>query len=256
MPTAVITGPTSGLGLAFARILAAEGYAVVLVSRDENRLQQVAAELTALHGTTCEVLSADLADPSDVRRVEQRLSAGGVDMLVNNAGFGLPSAFEASDIDDEQRSLDVLVGAVLRLTRAALPPMLAQGHGDVINVSSIAGFLPRGTYGASKAWVTSFSTWAHAHYRRQGIRVLALCPGFVHTEFHSRMGVDMSRLPDWLWSDADDVVRGGLVALRAGKALAMPGWRYRALVTGSRLMPRGLVERVAGAGRRVIRRPT
>lgn len=250
MPTALITGPTAGLGLAFAHVLAAEGYAVVLVSRDEARLQQVAAELSALHQTHTEVMAADLADPADLRRVEARLSAGGVDLLVNNAGFGLRGAFEDTDIEVEQRSLDVLVGAVLRLTHAALTPMLEKQAGDIINVSSVAGFLPRGTYGANKAWVTSFSTWAHVHYRKRGVRVLALCPGFVHTEFHSRMGVDMSRIPGWMWADADDVVRSGLAALRAGKAQWLPGWRYRALLLAARLGPRTLVERAARAGPR------
>lgn len=250
MPTAAITGPTSGIGLAFARALAAEGYDVVLVSRDEERLRQVAAELTGLHGVRCEVLTADLADLDDTLRVEQRLRRGPVDLLVNNAGFGLRSAFETADVDDEQRSLDVLVRAVMRLTHAALEPMLAQGRGDIVNVSSVAGFLPRSTYGANKAWVTSFSTWANAHYRKQGVRVLALCPGFVHTEFHQRMAVDMTRIPGWMWSDAADVVQEGLTALRAGRAVHVPSRRYRALLALARLAPRTLVERVSNAGRR------
>lgn len=250
VPTALITGPTSGLGLAFAHAVAAEGYDVVLVSRDDSRLHQVAAELTQAHDVECEVLAADLANSDHVRRVEQRLRAGAIDLLVNNAGFGLRGSFEDADIDTEQRSLDVLVGAVMRLTHAALPPMLAQGHGDIVNVSSVAGFLPRGTYGANKAWVTSFSTWANAHYRRRGVRVLALCPGFVHTEFHERMGVDMSRMPGWMWAEPDAVVREGLAALRAGKALWLPGWRYRAMLLAARVGPRSLVERAAQAGRR------
>lgn len=246
----MITGPTSGIGLAFARALAGEGYDVVLVSRDEARLRQVGAELTALHGVGADILAADLAVRADCERVEERLRRGPIDMLVNNAGFGTRPAFEAADIADEQRSLDVLVGAVMRLTQAALARMLAQGHGDIVNVSSVAGFLPRGTYGANKAWVTSFSTWANVHYRRQGVRVLALCPGFVHTEFHSRMGVDMQRLPRWLWTDAPGVVQVALRDLRAGKAICIPGRRYRVLLGLARLAPRALVERVARAGRR------
>ncbi len=245
----MITGPTSGIGLTFARVLAAEGYDVVLVSRNEFRLRQVAGELSGLHGARCEVLVADLADSADVGRVEERLRRGGVDMLVNNAGFGLLPPFEDADIEEEQRGLDVLVGAVLRLTHAALVPMLAEGHGDIVNVSSVAGFLPRGTYGANKAWVTSFSAWCNVHYRNRGIRAIGLCPGFVHTEFHQRMGADMERMPGWMWLDAEAVVREALVDLRAGKAICVPSRRYRALVALARIAPRRLVERVVNAGR-------
>jgi len=245
----VITGPTSGIGLAFARAIAAEGYDMVLVSRDEARLRHVAAELTGLHGSRCEILTADLANLDDTRRVEERLRRAPVDLLVNNAGFGLRAAFETADIEDEQRSLDVLVRAVLRLTQAALIPMLAQGRGEIVNVSSTSGFLPRGTYGANKAWVTSFSAWCSAHYRRQGVRVLALCPGFVHTDFHRRMGADMDRFPGWMWLDAEDVVREALVDLRAGKAICVPSRRYKVMVALARVTPRRLLQRIAGAGR-------
>lgn len=244
MPTAVITGPTAGIGLAFARALAGEGYDVVLVARDESRLREVAAELTALHGVACEVLRADLADLEDTRRVEDRLRAGAVDLLVNNAGFGLLSPFDAADVDDEQRSLDVLVRAVMRLTHAALAAMLSQGHGEILNVSSVAGFMPRGTYGANKAWVTSFSAWCNVRYGERGVRVMALCPGFVHTEFHQRMAADMTGLPRWMWLEAPDVVRVGLADLRAGRAVSVPSLRYQALVALARVAPRRLVERV------------
>lgn len=249
MPTAVITGPTSGIGLAFARALASEGYDVVLVSRDAARLGQVGAELTALHGVDCEILTADLSQPTDTLRVENRLRTGPVDLLVNNAGFGLHPAFEVADIEDEQRSLDVLVRAVMRLTHAALVPMLSQGGGDIVNVSSVAGFLPRGTYGANKAWVTSFSAWGNVHYRKRGVRMLALCPGFVHTDFHRRMDADMRSLPRWMWLNAEDVVRQGLADLRAGKAISVPSRRYKTLLALSRLTPRPLLERVVGRQR-------
>jgi short-subunit dehydrogenase len=127
--------------------------------------------------------------------------------------------------------------------------MLAQGRGDIVNVSSVAGFLPRGTYGANKAWVTSFSAWANVRYRSQGLRVMALCPGFVHTEFHQRMGLPMTEIPGWLWLDADDVVRVALDDLRKGRAISVPSLRWKAVLLVSRLVPRGLVERVARRGR-------
>ncbi|MDX6310332.1 MAG: uncharacterized protein QOI06_3378 [Nocardioidaceae bacterium] len=245
MPTALITGPTSGLGHAFARALAAEGYDLVLVARDEARLQRLASELTGTHGVGCEVLPADLADLGDTRRVEERLRRGAVDMLVNNAGFGSRLPFDAADVEDEQRSLDVMVRAVMRLSHAALGRMLEQGHGDIINVSSVSGFLPRGTYGATKAWVTSFSAWAGMRYRDQGVRVIALCPGFVRTEFHQRMEVDMSAVPRWMWLEADDVVRQALADLRTGKVVSLPSRRYKTVVALSRLVPRSLMGRLA-----------
>jgi uncharacterized protein len=249
VPVALITGPTSGIGHAFARALAAEGHDLVLVSRDRDRLAQVAAELSDAHGVSCEVVPADLADLEQTRVVERWLAEHPVDVLVNNAGFGKRKPFEANDIEAEQESFDVLVRAVMRLTHAALGPMLARARGDVINVSSVAGFVPRGTYGAHKAWVTSFSRWAHYRYRAKGIRVLALCPGFVRTEFHQRMDAHLGGIPGFMWLQADDVVADALAALRAGRAICVPGKRWQAVVAASRLAPAGLVERVARRGR-------
>ncbi len=249
MPLALITGPTTGIGLAFARCLAAEGLDLVLVSRDETRLATVADDLSARHGVSCDVLAADLSDPEACRRVEKRLKDEPFDVLINNAGFGLGLSFEQSDVEDEQRSLDVLVGAVMRLSHAALPGMRSRGRGEVINVASVAGFMPRGTYGANKAWVVKFSRWANIRYGRHGVRVMALCPGFVHTEFHQRMNADMSSLPDWMWLDADDVVREGLRDLRRGKAVSIPSKRYKVMVGAAQLAPKKLVEKMARRGR-------
>jgi short-subunit dehydrogenase len=250
VPTALITGPTSGIGRAFADALAAQGYDLVLVSRDEARLSETAAELMTAHGVRAEVLPADLADLDDIRRVEERIRARPVDMLVNNAGFGLNNTFPTTDIEDEQRSLDVLVGAVMRLTHAALGPMIEAGRGEIVNVASVAGFTIRGTYAAHKAWVINFSSWAGTRYRSQGIRVMALCPGFVRTEFHQRMGADMSGIEGWLWLDAEPVVRAALKDLRAGKVVSVPSIRYKVLSTLSRIAPRRIVEKAARRGRR------
>ncbi len=245
MPRALITGPTAGIGLAFAQTLAAEGHDLVLVSRDKARLEQLAADLSGRHGVACEVLPTDLTDAAQTRVVEEWLADHPVDVLVNNAGFGKKLPFEANDIDDEQASLDVMVRAVLRLSHAALGPMLARGRGDIVNVSSVAGFVPRGSYGAHKAWVTSFSRWANLRYRRQGVRVMALCPGFVRTEFHQRMQVDLSRMPAFLWLQPEFVVAEALRDLRAGKAVSVPSLRWRVIVAATRIAPAGVVERVA-----------
>jgi len=249
VPLALITGPTSGIGNAFARALAGERYDLVLVARDELRLKGLADELSQRHAIACEVLVADLADHEQCRSVEARLAREPFDMLVNNAGFGLTATFHEADVEDEQRSLDVLVRAVMRLTHAALGPMLGAGRGDIVNVSSVAGYLPRGTYAASKAWVTSFSSWAGIRYRSEGVRVMALVPGFVHTEFHQRMDADMSDVGNWMWLDADDLVRIALKDLRAGKSVSIPSVRYKVLTALTRATPRRLVERVARRGR-------
>ena len=247
MPTALITGPTAGIGLEFARALAGRGYDLVLVSRDARRLRQVADELTGRWGVDVEVLPADLADGAQLRMVEQRIQRqkAPVDLLVNNAGFGLREPFPTGPIEDEQRMLDVLVGAVLRLTHAALPLMLQRGAGTIVNVSSVAGFFPSGTYAAAKAWVTSFSQALDASYRERGCRVMALCPGFVHTEFHARMDRRTENIPSWMWLHAEDVVAEALAALDAGSALCIPSRRYRAIVTLARLSPRRISAAVA-----------
>ena len=200
MPTALITGATAGIGAAFAHALAREGYDLVLVARDGERLAAMADELRSSYGSGVEWLPADLATDEGCARVEWRCGEG-IDMLVNNAGLGTKGRFHEVPRALEEHLLRLNVRAVLRLTHAALPPMLARGAGAVVNVSSMAGFAPgaRGaTYGAGKAWVTSFSESLHLQYADRGVRVLALCPGFTRTEFHERAGMDVSGVPERL----------------------------------------------------------
>ena len=249
MPTALITGPTSGIGRAFADALAAEGHDLVLVSRDEERLHQVAAELSSTHGIATEVFRADLSSLDDTRAVEERIRRGPIDVLINNAGFSLRRTFPDNDVEEEQETMDVLVRAVMRLTHAALGPMLEAGRGDIVNVSSVAGFTVRGTYAAHKAWVTNFSNWAGIRYRARGVRVMALCPGFVHTEFHQRMNADMSGIKGWMWLDAEPVVATALRDLRAGKTVSIPSVRYKVLSRLARIAPKAIVEKAARRGR-------
>lgn len=250
--TALVTGPTAGVGLGFARALAERGHDLVLVSRDAVRLEEVAAELRAGTGVAVEVLPADLAVGEDCARVEQRLAddARPVSVLVNNAGFGLRTGFLRSSVDDEQRMIDVMVSAVMRLTHAALPGMVERRGGVVINVSSVASWLTGGTYSAAKAWVTVFSESLNVELAGTGVRVSACCPGFMHTEFHDRAGISTSTVPEWMWLEVDDVVRTALADAAANRPLSVAGLQYKALATVLRHAPRSVVRRVGGIRQR------
>ena len=250
--TALVTGATAGIGLTFAQQLAARGTDLVLVARDAERLEGVAAELRGSYGVQVEVLPADLTDRGQLGTVERRLADADrpVDLLVNNAGFGLKKRFADNAVEEENAMLDVLVVAVLRLSHAALAAMSERGHGGIINVSSVAAFLPRGTYSAAKAWVNSFSEWAHYEYAGRGVRVMALCPGFTKTEFHQRMEVGRDSAPDFLWLDPDDLVAAALKDFDKGKPFSIPSARYKSIVGVTRLVPTRLVQRFQALGRK------
>ncbi|HEX6232382.1 MAG TPA: SDR family oxidoreductase [Jiangellaceae bacterium] len=243
MPTALVTGPTSGIGNAFARQLAASGYDVVLVSRDTERLAATAAALEKQYGIATEVLTADLSTHEGRAVAEQRLSDAGrpIDLLVNNAGFALRKPFLANDIDDEERLLNVHVLAVLRLTRAVLPVMIERGGGAIINVTSLAGMIPRGTYSAHKAWATMFSEGLAPRVAGNGVRVMALLPGFVRTELHQRAQMKMAGIPSFMWLDADRLARTALRDLNRGKRVSVPGALYRLASWLLPRLPRGLL---------------
>ncbi|WP_296601569.1 SDR family oxidoreductase [Nocardioides sp.] len=250
--TALVTGPTAGIGRSFAHQLAEQGYDLVLVARDAARLEAEAEELRATYGVLVEVLPADLTDREQLAAVEARLAdpARPVDLLVNNAGFGLKRRFLDNSVEDEQAMFDVLTTAVLRLSHAALGPMTERGSGGIINVSSVASFLPRGTYSAAKAWVNSFSEWAHHEYRSQGVTVTCLCPGFTKTEFHERMQVGRDSAPDFMWLDAAELVAQALADHAKGKVFSIPGAQYKVISSVARLVPTGVLQRFQSLGRK------
>ena len=238
-PRALITGATAGLGAEFARQLAERGYDLVLVARNRERLNQIAADLANRFQIDVEVIDADLSDAASLADIEARTGATErpIDLLVNNAGYGLKHDFDANNVDDEHHLLDVLVTAPMRLTHAALGQMLPRRAGTIINVGSIAAFTPRGTYGAAKAWVVSFSRWANLRYRGRGVTVTALAPGFVRTEFHARMGTGTSGVPRLAWLTAERVVRVALRDAAKGKALSVPSLRYTLAMLATRVIP-------------------
>ncbi|MAM54540.1 SDR family oxidoreductase [Microbacterium sp. UBA3394] len=253
MVTALITGASSGLGAEYARQLAARGADLVLVARDLEALDAVAEAIRACHRVEVEVISADLAVSDEVDRVVARLTAADapVELLVNNAGFGLPLDFAANDVAREVDHLRVHVEAPLRLCHAALEGMLARGHGRIVNVASVAAYLPRSTYGACKRWLVDFSRWANAAYAARGVTVTAVCPGFTHTGFHERMGLAPGRegVPGWMWLDAREVVTASLRAAAKGRGVSIPSFRYRALARVAALLPASLGASVGTRGR-------
>lgn len=251
--TALVTGATAGIGHEFARQLASYGWNLVLVARDEKRLTEVAEELHAAYDVNVEVLAADLADPERRAAVAGRVASTDqpVDLLVNNAGFGLKEKFLDNPIAEEQRMHDVLVTAVLELSHAALGVMAERGHGGIINVSSVAAFIPRGTYSAAKAYVNKFSEWAHNEYGPQGVAVMALCPGFTKTEFHGRLGIDRdASAPKWMWLDVERLVADAIKDFEKGKIFSIPSKRYKAMVTVSRVVPGGVKQKLQSLGRK------
>ncbi|GAB4097977.1 SDR family oxidoreductase [Sinomonas halotolerans] len=243
MTTALITGASSGLGAEFARQLAAQGHDLVLVARHRERLEGAARELGTRYGVEIEVLAADLTDPLGLGTVVVRAKdpSRPVGILVNNAGHGLLHDFHSNPLTDEVHHLRLHVEAAMSLCHAVLPGMLARGEGQIINVASVAAFLPRGTYSAAKAWLVAFSRWANVHYRRSGVAVTALCPGFTRTEFHERMGMETRWYPGWTWLRAERVVRDGLRDSAAGKAVSVPSVLYKAVVLASRVLPDALL---------------
>ena len=248
MAVALVTGGTSGIGAAFSRSLAAQGYDLVLVARSVPRLEEMADEIRAL-GRSVEIFPADLADRDDVARVAERLEDASrpIDMLVNNAGFGVHTSLIDADVSAHDRAFEVMCRAVLVLSGAAARGMLPRGSGKIVNVSSTAGFVTMGAYSALKAWVTSFTEGLAVELRGTGIGVTALCPGWVHTEFHERDGIKASSIPNFLWLDAEQLVTACLRDVDRGRVISIPTVRYRTLIWLARHAPRSAIRAVSGS---------
>ena len=241
---ALVTGATVGIGESFTRLLAQNGYNIVLVARDLPRLQERAKALESTFGIATTLIQADLATDAGCKTVEDFIANNQIDVLVNNAGFGINKAFTMSQLDTEQQLLDVLVRTPMRLMHVALPGMKERNKGVIINVSSVAGWIAGGTYSASKSYLTVLSESLHTELASTNVKVSALCPGFTRTEFHQRGRMSMKGLPAFMWLNSDKLVAIAWKDAIAGKAVSVPGWQYQLLTFVMRNTPRPIVRKI------------
>lgn len=252
---ALVTGASSGIGAAYARALVQAGYWVILVGRNQRKLNAVQKE------TGGEVMLADLATDLGLRALEYRVQTEDrLDFLVNNAGFGTAGLFWQTGLAGQDAMHRVHTVATMRLTSAALPRMVQRNRGSIVNVSSVAAWMPTVgsiNYSATKAWMNSFTEglWLELKSARSGVRVQALCPGFTRSDFHSALGMDTSRIPESLWTTADEVVRVSLNGLARNRPIVIPGWRYRTWVAMQSLLPRSVLHSIAMKSGETLRKP-
>src|SRR5262245_3273934 len=257
--TVLITGASSGIGAAFAEVFASEGFDLVITARREDRLRALADSLRERYHCRVHVVVADLSEVDASARLSDDLTSHGIviDALVNNAGFGVPGAYRASEWKRHAASLQVMVVAVAELTHILLPGMIDRGYGRIINVASLAALVPAPAghtlYAASKAFVVKFSEALAGEVRSAGIYVTALCPGFTLSEFHDVTGTraTVSELPGWLWMDAPSVARQGFDAVMRGTPIHVTGTVNRTIALLARWVPQPILVAI---GRRTARR--
>ncbi len=241
---ALVTGATAGIGESFTRLLAQNNYNIVLVARDLPRMHQCASDLESRYKVSTHVIQADLTTDAGCSIVEQYIIDNQIDVLINNAGFGLNKAFTMSPLESEQEMLDILVRTPMRLTHTVLPGMKARNKGIVINVSSVAGYIAGGTYSAAKSYITVLSESLNTELAGTNVKVSALCPGFTRTEFHQRARMSMKGLPKFMWLNSDTLVAKAWNDALKGKAVSIPGWQYQLLVFLIHSIPRSIVRKV------------
>jgi short-subunit dehydrogenase len=238
MKLAVITGPTSGIGLAYAQELAREGYELLLVGRNEIKLKQLQLDINA----KSEIFVADLSVQAEILRVGSHLEGlKQIDLLVNNAGFGSSLPFSQNSLAEEIEQMEILMKAVMVLTHATLPKMIKQNSGIILNISSVAAWVPTGTYAAAKSWVTAFTESISAELKGSKVQVTAVAPGFTKTKFFDRSQMKDDDVPKWLWLTPEQVAKESLKDARSGQLISIPGAQYKAMSTVTRSLPRPLV---------------
>ena len=243
---ALITGASAGIGAAFARIYASNGYDVALTARRSERLEELSNELSLRYGVEALVIPADLAEPGAVDAILGRIAAEGreVDALVNNAGYSISGAYVGSEWAAQAAMLQVLVGVVCEASHKVLPGMLERRFGRIVNVASLAGLIPASPhatlYGACKSFLVKFSQTLHLETLNTGVHVSALCPGLTYSEFHD---VDGSRArleaatPEWMWMGADEVAAHGYEAVEANRPVSVTGAPNKAIAASAKLIP-------------------
>lgn len=251
MGTALVTGATSGIGKEFAWQLAAEGNDLVLVARHQERLDELATELSNVTGSRVETLSADLSTIDGATAVGQRVASTEkpIGLVVNNAGFGLGQDFIGGELEKELSALHVMARAILIVCHYAAGEFARRGYGAILNVSSMTAVTTQGTYSAHKAWVSTFTEGLAGDLKKHGVTVTATHPGLVHTEFHDRSGVDATQWPEFAFIDIDKVVSRSLDAVRRGRVLVTPSPLYATASAVLRRLPRAVVRAVAGPER-------
>ena len=241
---ALVTGATVGIGESVARLLASKNYNIVLVARDLPRLNERATGLATIYGVQTRVIQADLSTDIGCATIEKYIAENEIDVLINNAGFGINKAFTVSELKDEQALFDVLVRTPMRLMHVALPGMKVREKGVIVNISSVASFIAGGSYSAAKSYLTVLSESLHTELAGTKIHVSALCPGFTRTEFHQRGRMSMKGLPAFMWLDADRLVAKAWSDALKGRAISVPGWQYKVLTFVIGIAPRSLVRRL------------
>ncbi len=247
MSTACITGASAGLGATFAATCAARGDDLVLVARDETRLNELAVQLRSRHQVEVEVLVADLGDARQRERVVARVADAErpIELLINNAGFGLTNRLMDAPSGEARRAIDAMCTAVAELSLAAAHAMRSRGSGRILNVASLSAWVTQGNYSAVKAWVKVFTEGLAGELRGTGVTATALCPGWVRTEFHLRAGLPTTSIPDWVWVDAQTCVTKALADTEAGKVLSVPTVRWKLARAGLDVLPRRAVRWVS-----------
>jgi short-subunit dehydrogenase len=241
---ALVTGATAGIGESFTRLLAENNYNIVLVARDMPRLQERASQLQSQFNVQTHIIQADLSTDAGCSAVEEYITNNQIDVLINNAGFGINKAFTMSELKAEQEMFDVLVRTPMRLMHIVLPGMKQRNKGVLINVSSVAGYIAGGSYSAAKSYLTVISESLHTELAGTNIKISALCPGFTRTEFHQRGRMSMKGLPSFMWLNSDRLVAKAWSDALKGKAVSIPGWQYQLLVFVIHSSPRLIIRKV------------
>jgi short-subunit dehydrogenase len=241
---ALVTGATVGIGESFTRLLASHKYNIVLVARDLPKLNERAQSLENTYGIKTHVIQADLSTDAGCGVVEKYIASNEIEVLINNAGFGINKAFTTSELDAEQQMFDVLIRTPMRLMHVSLPLMKARDKGVVINVTSVAAWIAGGTYSAAKSYLTVLSEAMHTELAGTNVKVSALAPGFTRTQFHQRGRMSMKGLPNFMWLNPDVIVAKSWNETLKGKAVSIPGWQYKILIFVMTTLPRSLVRKV------------